>query len=191
MNPMETVRQAVARELSEMTPEEKDTFISSALFKKHERRIRALQERRDMKEAEAELSGCLLPMEMPTILDMHVRVERDDGTPDIKPRDGASVKEHTTHLEHKSAVYQAASGIADRKRDRLSDWTAEQGSALDHSAPIGDYIWADVRCAICKRGPEAIPFQGTFVRAHKVAFVLGGEAMEWAHEKCNAMEGVG
>lgn len=191
MKPRETARQAAASELAEMSPEEKDTFILSALYKKYERRIRAAQERRDMKEAEAEMSGLRLPLEMPTILDMYVRVEADDGTRDYKDRDSASTKEHTAHLEYKSAVYRAASGIADRKRDRLSDWAAEQGSALDHSAPIGDYIWADITCSICKRGPGAIPEMGTFVRAHEVAFALGGEAMEWAHKRCNEMEGVG
>jgi hypothetical protein len=191
VKPRETVRQAAARELAEMSPEEKNIFILSALFKKHERRIRLAQERRDMREAEAEMAGVRLPLEMPTILDMHVRVEVDDGTLDYKDRDAASAKEHTGHLEHKSAVYQAASGIADRKRDRLSDWTAEQGNKLDHGAPIGDYIWAAVKCTICKRGPEAISTMGTFVRAHEVAFALGGEDMGWAHKKCNEMEGVG
>jgi ADP-ribose pyrophosphatase YjhB (NUDIX family) len=191
VKPGETARQAAARELAEMSSEEKNTFILSALFKKHERRIRISQERRDMREAEAEMSGLRLPLEMPTILDMRVRVEADDGTLDYKPRDGASAKEHTTHLEYKSAVYRAASGIADRKRDRLSNWVAEQGSALDHAAPIGDYIWAAVKCSICKCGADAIPRLGPFVRAHEVAFALGGEAMGWAHKKCNEMEGVG
>jgi hypothetical protein len=191
LKPRETARQAAAREFADMSPEERDAFILAALFKKHERRIRDAQERIDIREAEAEMAGDRLPLDMPTILDMHVRVVDDAGIIDYKDRDDASPKEHIGHQEHKSAVYRTASGIADRKCDKLSDWMHQQGSGLDHAAPIGGYIWEHIRCAICGGGPEAIPQMGTFVRAHKVAFALGGEAMEWAHKRCNEMEGVG
>jgi hypothetical protein len=174
-----------------MTPEEKDDFILSSLFKREETRIREAQKRRDLKEAEAQLAGNLLPLEMPTILDAEVRVVCDDGGVDYKTRDDANPKEHVAHMEHKSAVYGAASGIATRKADRFSDWTAEQGDKLDHEAPIGPYLWQNTVCAICGAGAEKIPQMGTFVRAHKIAFTLGGEAMEWAHKLCNEMEGVG
>lgn len=191
MRPKETARQAAAREFAEMSPEERDAYVLNGLFKKHDRRIREAQERRDIREAEAELTGGRLPMDMPTILDMNVRVTSDDGTVDWKNRDDASPKEHVAHQEHKSAVYRAASGIADRKVEKMGDWMEGQGPALDHAAPIGDYIWQNVTCAICGAGAEKIPQMGTFVRAHKIAFALGGEAMEWAHKLCNEMEGVG
>lgn len=191
MKPGETARQAAAREFSEMSPEERDAYVLNGLFKKHDRRIREAQERRDLREAEAEVAGNRLPLDMPTILDMNVRIVNDDGTVDWKNRDDASSKEHVGHQEHKSAVYKAASGIADRKVEKMGDWMQAQGPALDHAAPIGDYIWQDVRCAICGDGPEKIQEMGPFVRAHKIAFALGGEEMEWAHKLCNEMEGVG
>jgi hypothetical protein len=189
----ETARTLAARKLAEMTPEEKDSFIFNSLFKKEERRIREAQERRDQREAEAELAGNRLPMDMPTILDAEVRTTGDDGTIDYKTRDDASPKEHLSHLEHKAAVYGAMSGIQDRKRERLSDWTAEQGSALDHEAPIGPYIWDGVRCSICGHGIEKTPQLGPFVRAHDIAVATGVSdgTTEWAHKLCNEMEGVG
>jgi hypothetical protein len=191
VRPGETARMVAAQKLAEMTPEEKDDFIFSSLFKREETRIREAQNRRDQKEAERQMAGGYLPMEMPTILDAVVRTTADDGSVDYKNRDDATPKEHLTHLEHKSAVYGTMSGIASRKRDRLSDWASDQGDKLDHEAPIGPYIWQDITCSICGRGAEKIPDLGTFVRAHDIAFALGGETMQWAHKTCNEMEGVG
>lgn len=191
MKPGETARKIAARKLAEMTPEEKDDFIFKALFNREVNRISDAQKRRDEREADAEAAGNRLPMEMPTILDGEVRVTDDAGTVDYKTRDDATPKEHLGHLEHKAARYGAMSGIADRKRGRLSDWMGEQGSKLDHEAPIGPYIWDGVICAICRKGAEKIPDLGTFVRAHDVAFALGGTTTQWAHKLCNEMEGVG
>lgn len=189
----ETARLIAARKLAEMTPDEKDSFILNSLFKREERRIREAQTRRDQREAEEEMAGNRLPMEMPTILDAEVRVTGDDGTIDYKARDDASPKEHLGHLEHKAAVYGSMSGIQGRKRDRLSDWTAEQGSALDHEAPIGPYIFDGVKCSICGRGYEKVADLGPFVQAHDIAVATGVSdgTTQWAHKLCNEMEGVG
>lgn len=189
----ETARKIAARKLAEMTSEEKDAFILNSLFKKEDRRIRDAQTRRDQKEAEEEMAGNRLPLEMPTILDAEVRVTDDAGTVDWKGRDDASPKEHVGHMEHKSAVYGAMSGIQDRKRDRFCDWTDEQGDALDHEAPIGPYIFEGVKCVICGRGYEAVPELGPFVQAHRTAVAFGGGdgTTDWAHKLCNEIEGVG
>ena len=167
--------------------------IAVNVFNKRDQdRFRKLAERRDEQEAEAELAGQdPLPIEMPTLLDSHVRVQNDDGATDWKTRDEASVKEHLGMHDHMEAVHTAASGIRRRKRDRLSDWSHDQGPRLDQAAPIGDYIWQHVRCAICGGGPEKIRELGTFVEAHTIAVKFGGTETRWAHKLCNEMEGVG
>lgn len=188
------MRQDNERKVRGMTREELEQLALNVLNARENARLRKTIDRRDEAEAERELAGeQLLPIEMPTQLDAHVRVENDDGSIDWKTRDDASVKEHLGQHSYRESLHQAAAGIRRRKHERLSDWTAAQGSNLDHGGPIGDYIWREVRCAICGRGPEKIPELGTFVEAHRIAVKFGGGdgATEWAHKLCNEKEGVG
>lgn len=186
-----SAREEHERAAEEMAREELEAFYVDVKTKRTDGSLRSAQTKRDLREAELEMSGDRLPLQMPTILDSHVRISNDDGSLDWKTRDEASIKEHMAHQEFKSANYLAASGIALRKRDKESDWAAEQGDALDHEAPIGPQVFEGTICVICGRGYEACATQGPFVRAHYVAHALGGDETDWAHKRCNEMEGVG
>jgi len=179
-------------EIKAMSVDELRSIVFDVRLKKEDRRLREKTENADLAEAEKEMRGefrMIDRAEIPTVLDRQVRVETDDGRPNWVERDDASPKQHIGHQERKSAVYRTASGIADRKADRVRGFLADN-PLIPEDKPIGPVLWQDQPCAICGLGwRTGDPFE----EAHDISVKFGGGdgTVRWAHRSCNRAEGVG
>lgn len=187
-----TLHDELWAEIKGMGVEELRAIVFDMRLKKEDRKLRDKTENADIKEAEKELRGEFRMFdraEIPTVLDALVRIETDDGRPNWVERDDASPKQHISHQEWKSALYRTASGIADRKADRIRGFLADN-PLVPEDKPVGPLIWQDQRCAICGLGwRSGDPFE----EAHDIAVRFGGGdgTVRWTHRSCNRAESVG
>ena len=174
------------RKVAALPRGELERIVVQAFDRSDNRRFREEATDADLRDAETELSGIEQArlFDMPTVLDVRIRTVDDDGGITWKHRDEATGKEHEAYHDHMETLHLTSAGIRRRKRDRLADWIAEQGSLFDDEAPIGPYVWREIVCAICGSGyRDGDPFE----LAHDVAVTLGGGdgSTHWAHRSCN------